>query len=531
MPRLTAALAVLCLLAALMVPERIGRAAPGAVLSLPVEAVLGLALLAVLPPRASRAAAVAGGTTVGMLTVLKIIDLSFSSVLNRPFDPLLDWGMINSALGYLDGAYGRTGAVMAVLTAAAVTVAVPVVLAVSVVRISRVLVGHRASAVRSAGVLAVLWLACAVLGTQLVPGVPVAGSETALLCDRARQARADLADRQRFLRAVGDDPFRATADADLLTGLRGKDVVIAFVESYGRSAVDDPRLAPQVGALLDAGDRRLSAAGFSTRTGHLTSSTVGGGSWLAHSTLLSGLWIDDQQRYRTLVSSDRLTLTGAFRRGGWRTVGVMPGATLPWPEGDFFGYDRVYDSRGLGYHGPRFSWASMPDQYTLAQFQRTERASPHAPMMAEIHLVSSHAPWSPTPRLVDWADVGDGSIFAPMAGPDAPPEAIVTRDPARVRADYRRSIEYSLDTVISYVETYGDDDLVLIVLGDHQPSPIVTGEGASRDVPVALISRDRAVVDRIADWSWTSGLRPAADTPVWPMDAFRDRFLTAFGPR
>ncbi len=224
-------------------------------------------------------------------------------------------------------------------------------------------------------------------------------------------------------------------------------------------------------------------------------------------------------------------LTGAFRRAGWRTIGVMPGTTLPWPEGDFFGYDRVYDSAGLGYRGPRFSWAAMPDQYTLAQLRRTEMASPHAPVMAEIHLVASHAPWSPTPRLVDWADVGDGSVFAPMAGPGAPPEAIVTRDPDRVRGDYRGSIAYSLETVISYVETYGDDDLVLVVLGDHQPSPIVTGEGASRDVPVALISRDRAVVDRIADWSWTSGLRPAADTPVWPMDAFRDRFLTAFGPR
>jgi hypothetical protein len=26
------------------------------------------------------------------------------------------------------------------------------------------------------------------------------------------------------------------------------------------------------------------------------------------------------------------------------------------------------------------------------------------------------------------------------------------------------------------------------------------------------------------------GLLPGADAPVWPMDAFRDRFLTAFGP-
>ena len=31
-------------------------------------------------------------------------------------------------------------------------------------------------------------------------------------------------------------------------------------------------------------------------------------------------------------------------------------------------------------------------------------------------------------------------------------------------------------------------------------------------------------------WGWQPGLRPAPDAPVWRMDAFRDRFLSAFGP-
>jgi hypothetical protein len=59
-----------------------------------------------------------------------------------------------------------------------------------------------------------------------------------------------------------------------------------------------------------------------------------------------------------------------------------------------------------------------------------------------------------------------------------------------VRTEYRRSVEYSLASVISYVETYGDDDLVMIFLGDHQPTPVITGEGASRDVPITVVTRD-----------------------------------------
>jgi hypothetical protein len=151
--------------------------------------------------------------------------------------------------------------------------------------------------------------------------------------------------------------------------------------------------------------------------------------------------------------------------------------------------------------------------------------------MAEITLVSSHAPWEPIPRLVDWKDVGDGSVFNGMAKTDDPPQAILTRAPGRVHADYRAAIEYSLTSLISYVETYGDKNLVVIFLGDHQPSPIVTGYGVSRDVPITIVTGDRSVLNKISSWGWQDGLRPNTHAPVWRMDAFRDRFLTAFGPQ
>ncbi|GLZ05247.1 hypothetical protein Acsp03_27130 [Actinomadura sp. NBRC 104412] len=96
---------------------------------------------------------------------------------------------------------------------------------------------------------------------------------------------------------------------------------------------------------------------------------------------------------------------------------------------------------------------------------------------------------------------------------------------------YARSSAYSLETLISYVERYGDDRLVLILLGDHQPLPVVTGHGAGRDVPISIVARDRSVLDRISVWGWQDGLRPGPAAPVWPMSVFRDRFLTAYGPR
>jgi hypothetical protein len=530
---LTTTLAGMLVLLALLAPDQFGRFTPAAFVSIPLEGVLGVALLLFLPAWARPLTATLFGVALGLFTIMKLLDAGFFAVFDRPFDPVLDWMLLDDAMRFLAGSIGPVPAIGSLATAIVLSTALVIFMTRSVQHLAHLLVRHNAAASNTVVVLAGLWLTCALLGSQIVPGVPVAAEGSAVyLQHRHRPMGSALQDRQAVPADAGPDAFGNTPGGDLLTALRGKDVVIAFVESYGRDAVEDPEFASQVGAVLDAGDRRLEAAGFASRSAFLTSPTAGGGSWLAHATLLSGLWIDNQQQYNDLASSHRMTLTGAFRRASWRTVGVMPGNDSAWPESGSLGYDQIYDAKDMGYKGPRFSWATMPDQYTLSRFERTERRSrDHQPVMAEITLVSSHAPWGPIPRMIDWGAVGDGSVFNTMAATNDPPEAILTRHPTRVRADYRASIEYSLSSLISYVETYGDDNLVLIFLGDHQPSRIVTGQGASRDVPITIVTRDRSVLNRIAPWSWQEGLKPTAQAPVWGMDAFRDRFLTAFGPQ
>lgn len=523
--RLLTGLAGIVVLAALTLPDDYGQLRPGAFLRLPVEAlVLGL-LLVVLPPRPRRGTAIAAGILLGLLAVVKIVDLGFTATLARPFDLVLDWGLLADATGVVAASVGRPGAIGAVLGAVLLIALVLAVATAAVLRLTRAAAGHRTATVRAVAALAVLWLAAATAGTPLA-----ARTDAVLVTERAAQIPAGLRDQREFRAEAAVDPFRDTTGDQLLTGLRGKDVVVTFVESYGRSAIEDPRFAPQVTAVLDAGTRTLDAAGFASRSGWLTSSTVGGGSWLAHSTLLSGLWIDNQQRYRSLTASDRLTLPTAFGRAGWDTVSIEPAIDRAWPEGKFFGYHTAYDSRTLGFRGPRFSYATMPDQYTFAAFQRLARAPGHAPVMAEITLVSSHSPWTPLPRMVDWAAVGDGSIFATTAARQGGPAAGILGDPGTLRPAYRQSIEYSLTALVSYLQHYGGDDLVMVFLGDHQAAPVITGADAGRDVPVTIVAKDPAVLDRVAGWDWTPGLRPARTAPVWRMDTFRDRFLTAFGP-
>lgn len=524
-----AVLVALAVVAFLVAPSDVERLTPREFLRVPAEGLAAVVLLLVLPPRARRAAAAIGGAAIGLAAGLKALDIGFDAVVHRPFDLVHDWALFGPALDYLAASGGRLAAIGSAVGAIAVVAGMAVLSTVVALRLAGAVARHRQRAVRAVAVLAVAGLTCTAPG---LPGEPLASDRTAaLVVDHARQVRASLGDRERFAAAIGADRFGDVSPHGLLGALRGKDVALVFVESYGRDAVEDPGLAPRVDAALDAGTRRLGAAGFTARSAFLASPTAGGGSWLAHATLLSGLWVDNQRRYRDLVTRERLTLTGAFRRAGWETVGVMPGVTRAWPEAAFFGYDRVHAAGDLGYRGPGFGFATMPDQYTLSAFEHRERARPgRGPLMAVIPVLSSHAPWSPIPTTVGWDEVGDGSVFAAMPSGAVEPRAIWQRDPAQVRADYSQSIVYSLETLVSYVETYGDDDLVVVFLGDHQPARVVTGADAGPDVPVTILARDPAVLDRVSAWRWDEGLNPGPLAPVWPMDAFRDRFLAAFGP-
>jgi hypothetical protein len=147
--------------------------------------------------------------------------------------------------------------------------------------------------------------------------------------------------------------------------------------------------------------------------------------------------------------------------------------------------------------------------------------------MAEITLTSSHEPWTPVPAMVDWNTVGDGKVFGPMAQRGESRKTLFG-NPGKAKHEYARSVAYSVESLLSWAEHYGDEDLVLVMFGDHQPLPIIVGQNASHDVPVTIIAHDKTVLDRISGWGWEDGLRPSPSAPVWRMDDFRDRFFTAF---
>ena len=456
--------ALLLVWVALVAPNEPSRLELGAFARVPLEGLAVVALALVLPRWARRAVAWVVGPVLGVLLLVKVLDIGFFTAFDRPFSPVDDRSYASLGIETLREAVGQTTADVAVVGIALLGVALLVLPTLALLRLTRIAAGHRRTSLQAVAVLALAWALCWAVGAQLVSGAPIASTSAAeLAVDEVQAVQVGLRDREQFAVDIRRDPFRLTPGDRLLTDLRGKDVLLVFIESYGRIALEGSSFAPGVDAVLDEGTRQLQGAGFSARSGWLTSPTFGGISWLAHSTLHSGVWVNTQGRYDELVQTDRFTLSQAFQRAGWRAVDFVPANDRDWTEGSsFYHYDAVYDRRDVGYRGPKYAYAPMPDQYVLASLQRLELAKPgRGPLFAELDLVSSHTPWTRIPPLIDWNDVGDGSVFHRL-----PVDENGLTD--RKRA-YGESIEYTLGALFSFVQHYGGDDTVLVVLGDHQP--------------------------------------------------------------
>jgi hypothetical protein len=523
------AIALILMIAVPLAPGVISGGSALALVRIPIESLVVIIVLAFLPWRVVRiVVAVLFGVFVDIALLLAGLSAAFEYALGREFDPT-DLPQVKDGYGVVKDSIGQTAAVLILVVLAIVAVAVVLGLAWSALRVDAAFRRHRPRGRDVTIAATAAWAVALLLGTQIVAGQPAAASASfqAITSSLGRASTALVA--QKNLPAeVKDDPYAELPSSDLLTSLRGKDVIIAFIESYGQVAVQGTKFSAGVDEVLKQGQSELTAHGYSAKSAWLTSPTFGGLSWLAHSTLQTGLWVNEAPTYTAVIRSKRFTLSDAFAEAGWNTVSDVPSDTQPWSFGtSFYRYGTLLDATNVGYQGPKFGYAQIPDQYTWQYFEDHELAGPHQPVMAEIDTVSSHTPWAPLPQIVPTSKLGNGSIYDPQPA-ESESSGKVWQNPKTVQKFYGQSIEYSLKSLYSFVDNSHDPNLVVIALGDHQPATIVSGHGANHQVPITIIAKDPTVFQATAGWNWTAGDRPTSTSPLWQMSAFRNRFLSAF---
>jgi len=362
-----------------------------------------------------------------------------------------------------------------------------------------------------------------VAGDRLPPRPAIATPVTMVWAAQARQYVVEMSGAG--VRALGPPPVVDST----LARVEGADVLLLFVESYGAVSWERPAFAEALAPVRQQLDEAMQTTGRAVVSTFLDSPTFGGESWLAHISLLSGTEVRDGASNLRLMGQQRDTMVTAFARHGYRTVAVMPGIRGRWREGDFYGFDQIYDAGTLAYRGPSFGWWDITDQFALARLDALELVPvDRAPVFAVFPTISTHTPFTPAPPYQpDWARVltPDSHDAADLAAAWAVPADWLDLGPGYVKA-----LTYAYQTFAGYLRLRADRDFVLILVGDHQPPALVSGEGAPWHVPIHVITSRPALVAALEAQGFRPGLRPVLPVTSAMHEAL-PRLLDAFGSR
>ncbi|HKX11059.1 MAG TPA: sulfatase-like hydrolase/transferase [Stellaceae bacterium] len=488
-----------------------------------IEVLLLVGLVAVFSALGRRMPTGLRWIAAGLLTagaLLHAIAAAVPSFLERELDLYWDLPHVPSLVGLFFAAKGWVKASLILLGVALALVALVAAIALLLRAMERALRGGR----RPELALAVVGLSVILLP---IPW-PAVGSLTS--AGMSREVGHQIGNAWFSFRVLngGGGPYgEALASPEPpvrdLKNLQGHDVYLVFFESYGTTVLDDPQFAAEIKPALAVFEASVEDAGYYMVSNRIDSPTFGGGSWLAHGTIASGLKLD-RFLYGLLLSSNRRTLTSYFAAAGYHTLNIMPGIKKPWPEGAYWGFERLINGKDLAYDGPEFGWFDVPDQWTLKKALEIVDAEPHPPQLTQIVLVSSHTPFAPVPPYVeDWSDVG------PYKGITQDEWSKIYKDPDwwHLEAPYLQSVKYDLKVLAGWMRQLKGQPLI-IVLGDHQPPGFVSGAEAPHTVPIHVLSRDEDLVLPFTSLGYVAGVTPPVAGPFKGMESFLPDFLSLF---
>jgi hypothetical protein len=439
------------------------------------------------------------------MALLNLVDAATPTLLGRDLNLYWDLSHLPSLFGLAGESAGfwRMAGVMAVLGGASF------LLIAGITRVWREVLPVLAERPVALGFSVLLGVVLDVTAFMPAEERPLA---TGLGADIVRQSVALV--RGWHARSGSGEPYGAALAAPApphsdLAGLKRRDVYLVYLESYGTTVFDTPEFRAGLNESLSQFEASLRGAGYTIASNRLVSPTFGGGSWLAHATLASGVRLDDPVIYTLLLDSGRKLLPTYFKDAGWRTIDIAPGIKAPSSRATAaWGFDREIFASELDYRGPSFGWFAIPDQFTLDR-------------VATIRSALGPAP----PYLADWDDSG---TFASVPA-TAMEEVWRQPDWTQLAPEYLNSLRYDFAVLAGWLTRRISGDGLVILLGDHQPPAIVGGQPQPPwTVPIHVLSRDPELVAPFVAQGYVFGVFPTQAPPHLGMETFLARFLAAF---
>ncbi|MFZ1900998.1 MAG: sulfatase-like hydrolase/transferase [Azonexus sp.] len=333
------------------------------------------------------------------------------------------------------------------------------------------------------------------------PVIPTYWQQAKLLAASFSKARqADLLPVETVV-----DSALARSSGAALGALDGRDVYLIMLESVGAVTYDEPKASAALRPRRASFAADVAASGRQVVTAFFRSPTFGGGSDLAQLGLLSGMDLSDPMRHDVLLTTQRPTLISLFKAHGYQTFGVYPALDWAWPESAFYGFDVFLERSNFGYIGPALGFWALPDQYSAARFEQLHpRAGDVPPRFVFFPTITCHLPFNPVPPYqADWSKVLEEKPFAESDVARALAEKPNWLDMA---PSYVRMVDYTYQWLGAYFRQPEPREAIYVLVGDHQPPANITGEGASWDVPVHIVSRDKKLLARFVEQGFQAGM-------------------------
>jgi hypothetical protein len=161
----------------------------------------------------------------------------------------------------------------------------------------------------------------------------------------------------------------------------------------------------------------------------------------------------------------------------------------------------------------------------LLQAQELDRSEQREPRFAVFATTSTHAPFNPiAPFVTDWASLTRPDAYAPAEASATQTGSALLRQPL---TQYLASMRYQYAWISEYLQYWAPRPMVVVIVGDHQPPALVSGQGASWDVPVHVISDDPALLQRLLGSRFVPGLTPPTQA-LGSMSALTSVLLEVF---
>jgi hypothetical protein len=188
-------------------------------------------------------------------------------------------------------------------------------------------------------------------------------------------------------------------------------------------------------------------------------------------------------------------------------VGLYPALSWDWAERRFYGFDLFLDGRDLDYRGPPLGYWKIPDQFSLARFEQLHPRDANAPpRFLFFPTITSHLPFGPVPPYQpDWQRLLTPDPF----GEEESRRLLASFvDWIDMLPNYVGMFDYTYRWLGGWLQRPELRESVILLVGDHQPAATVSGEGASWEVPVHVVTRDPGLLARFIALGFRPGLEP-----------------------